>query len=58
MHEEKVFYNDPSAAHERALRFKTAGAYRVTIEPRHGVYWVTAWFYSKPRVRNDGEYND
>ena len=38
-------YCDPSAAHERALRFKAAGAYRCLIEPLpSGRHIVTAWF--------------
>ncbi len=50
-------YSDPSAAHERALKFQAAGAYRVTIEPPEldtyphaplpaGCHLVTAWFHS------------
>jgi len=37
-------YSDPSAAHEKGMRLKSRGAYRVTIEPDHGRYVLTAWF--------------
>ena len=37
-------YSDPSAAHERGLRFQSRGAYRVIVEPVQGRYVLTAWF--------------
>ncbi|NIP44086.1 MAG: hypothetical protein GWO28_15580 [candidate division Zixibacteria bacterium] len=39
-------YSDPSAAHERATKFKNNGSYRVVIEPERGRFVVTAWFKS------------
>lgn len=39
-------YGDPSAAHERATKFRNNGSYRVVIEPERGRFVVTAWFES------------
>lgn len=41
----ELIYSDPSAAHERALRFKADGSYRCVIEPLpSGRYVLTACF--------------
>ena len=62
----QVVYSDPSAAHERANRLKSHGAYRVRITPQRGRYLVEASFRSKeewdlateehePNVRGGGK---
>jgi len=40
-------YSDPSAAHERANKFKSDGAFRVVIEPERGRFVLTAWFMNR-----------
>ncbi len=52
-HMVELLYSDPSAAHDRAMRLKMKGSYRVTIipqsSPRGRRFAVQAWF------RNEAE---
>jgi hypothetical protein len=42
-------YINPSAAHERALRLKSAGAKNIVITPRHGIHVIT-WMERDPET--------